>query len=627
MSRVNRMSALMMIGALVLGVVSPSFAQTPKVVEVAISGNTSINTDTIRNAVSLKPGDDYTEQAIEKDRSAITALGYFSAVTPHRDDVPGGIKVTYEVTENPRVTGIKILGSEPIPADKVLSLMKTKAGGVLNTTTLNQDVEAIQQYYGDLKYVGIVTEDIGIDPKTGVLTVPILVSRVESVVITGNRKTKSWVITREMKTQPGKVFNAKVLQEDYNRIYNLDILEEMKPYQLSNGSEVGLIKITIPVVEKKTGMVSLGFGYSSRQRLVGQARLAETNFRGRAQGLNLLWQQGTSEAVGGSASEEIGFNEPWIDKKHTSLSVNGYNRILYRFSSGIFGSDTFANDENYSERHQGGDITLSRPITEKTRVFVGGRFEKVSTDPSLLQLVPTLARPLDVIYSDLIRLVQDGTVTGGSLRLVHNSRDIEADPGTGSYDGISFEFGSVNASGFRAVPPVPDPLPVGPVIQTRERFPVKGPYEKSSIDIRRYYSKGGPKINPQDKRTTLAMRLRAGISNGEIPFFEQFFVGGSESIRGYREDRFWGTRMLVATVEIRKPIANSISGVLFADYGDAWAGGNQVNIAQLLQTQQFNGFLGVGVGMRVTTPIGRLRLDYGVGSEGSRTHFSMGQAF
>lgn len=622
MSRVNRILALIVVVVLILTVPGVGIAQTARVVDIAISGNSNINSDTIRNAVTLKPGDDYTEQAIEKDKAAIMALGYFSAVTPRKEDVPGGVKVTYEVTENPRICDIKVVGNEPIALDKVLGLMKTKANQVLNTNTLNQDIEAIQNYYGDQGYIAYVTEP-EVDPKTSVLSVPIVVIRVESVVITGNKKTKAWALLREMKTQPGNIFNVKVLKEDIIRIYNLDILEDVKPYQITPGSDIGVVKVTIPVVEKKTGMVSLGFGYSSRQRLVGQARLAETNFRGRAQGVNLLWQQGTSQAVGGSASEELGFYEPWIDKKHTSLSVNGFNKLLYRFSSGIFGSSSFANDQNYSERHQGGDVTLSRPISEKTRVFVGGRFDSVTTDPSLLaKTVKEVGQKPIVTYSDLIRIVQDGDITGGSIRLVHNTRDFDLDPGAGSYDGISFEFGTVSGNGFRVEP---DPDVDGSEIL--KPFPINGPFQKSSIDIRRYFSKGGKKLTPQDKRVTLAMRLRAGIASGELPFFEQFFVGGAESIRGYQEDRFWGNRMLVASVELRKPIAQSISGVLFADYGDAWAGGKQVNITQLPQTQKFEGFLGVGVGMRVNTPIGHLRLDYGIGSEGGRTHFSMGQAF
>lgn len=612
MSRANRMLAIMVTVVLILSVPGSVFAQTQKVVEVAVSGNVNINSDAIRNVIGLKAGMDYTEQDVEKDRAAIMSLGTFSAVTPHKEDVPGGLKVTYEVTENPKVSSIKIVGNDPIPVDKVIGLMKEKSGQVLNTTTLNQDIEAIQTYYGDQGYIAYVTEDIGVDPKTGTLTVPILVNRVQDVTITGNKKTKVWVFLREMKTKPGKVFNVKILKEDIIRIYNLDILEDIKPYQITPGTEIGMVKITIPVVEKKTGMVSLGFGYSSKQRLVGQARLAETNFRGLAQGVNLLWQQGTSEATGGSASEEIGFYEPWLDGKHTSLSINGFNRLLYRFSSGIFNTSTF---NNYNERHQGGDLTVSRPLTDTTRAFVSGRYEYVNTDPNLLKDTTTEGV---TTFSDLVNIVQKGTVAGGSVRFVHNSRDFDMDASAGGYDGLSLEFGTVDATGFRIPPPGGTEL---------IEFPVNGPFTKTSLDIRRYFSKGGRKLTPQDKRLTLAMRLKAGFASGTLPFFEQFFVGGAESIRGYREDRFYGNKMFLASIEMRKPIAQSISGVLFVDYGDAWGSPAQFNVTQLPQTETFQGNFGVGVGMRVNTPIGHLRLDYGIGSEGGRTHFSMGQAF
>ena len=165
---------------------------------------------------------------------------------------------------------------------------------MLNATVLNQDIAAIQDYYGEKGYVAYVTEEVGVNPQTGVLTVPILVHRVESVEIKGNKKTQSYVFLREMKTKPGTIFNRNTFRDDLMRIYNLDILEDIKQYEINPGSEIGLLKIVIPVVEKKTGQVSLGFGYSSSQRLVGQASLRETNFRGRGQGLNLLWEQGTT---------------------------------------------------------------------------------------------------------------------------------------------------------------------------------------------------------------------------------------------------------------------------------------------------------------------------------------------
>ncbi len=614
MRRISRAGSLVVLVLMAAMVAVPAIMwaqEAEKVVEVLVTGNQNINTDTIQNAVALKPGDEYTEQAVEKDKAAIMSLGYFVAVTDRVEQVPGGVRVTYEVTENPKINEIKVVGSEPIPPEKILEIMKTKPGQVLNTTTLNQDIEAIQAYYQEQGYFAYVTSDVGVNPETGVLTIPILVHTVESVEITGARKTKQYVFLREMKTQPGKVFNVKTLKDDIIRIYNLDILEDIKPYQIVPGTEMGQVKIVIPVVEKKTGQVSVGVGYSSRQKLVGQARLSETNFRGRAQGLNVLWEQGTTDAVGGRASYEVSFYEPWIDKQHTSLAVSAFNKVLYRFSSGIFGGGGIGTDDQiYNERHKGGDITLSRPLSDTLRAFLGGRFESVDTDPQLLD--PN---------SNLFEIAQQGDVFSGSIRGVHNTRDFELDPASGGYEALAFEFGRVDAVRFGA----PDANGNFPEI------PFVGNFEKSSGDIRRYFPlHGGPKTSPQDKRTVIATRLRVGVAGGKLPFFEQFFVGGAESLRGYREDRFWGTKMLLTSVELRKPIAQAISGVLFVDYGDAWDAPEEftnLTISGLSQHQGFKGYFGYGVGMRVVTPIGNLRLDYGIGSEGGRTHFSMGQAF
>ena len=577
-----------------------------KVVEVVIAGNVNINIETISNVTTLKSGDEYTEQAAEKDRVSIMSLGNFSAVSKRTEEVPGGVKVIYEVTENPRIIDIKVVGSEPMAPEKILELIKTKSGQVLNTASLDQDLESIMALYRDAGYIAYPTEDTGIDPQTGVLTIAILVHTVESVEISGNKKTKSYVFLREMKTKPGAYFNVKVLKDDIMKIYNLDILEEIKQYQITPGADLGTVKVVIPVVEKKTGQVSVGFGYSSKQRLVGQARLSETNFRGKGQGMNVLFEQGTTQAVGGPSSYELSYLEPWLDKNHTSLSVSAFSKVLYRFSSGVFSSGNI-DGEPYNERHKGGDLTLSRPLNDTTRIYLGGKFENVETDPALLDPV-----------NDLSSIVQDGDVTSGSLRMVHNTRDFDLDPAVGGYEAYAAEFGSVSAVTFR------------PDATQRTGFsqlPFDGTYTKGSFDVRRYFSRGGRKTTPQDKRITLALRLRAGLGGGTIPFFEQFFVGGAESLRGYKEDRFWGDKMLLLSAELRKPIAQAITGVLFADYGGAWGGDPNFVISDFSQSQSFEGNLGVGVGMRVTTPIGHLRLDYGVGNEGSRTHFSMGHAF
>ena len=111
------------------------------------------------------------------------------------------------------------------------------------------------------------------------------------------------------------------------------------------------------------------------------------------------------------------------------------------------------------------------------------------------------------------------------------------------------------------------------------------------------------------------------------------FLGGSQSLRGYLEDRFWGQNVLLGSIEYRRPLANRITGVLFSDVGDAWGANSafQFTNKQLRtdfqQSENFRLYPAIGVGLRVATPIGPVRLDYGYGLQGGRLAFSIGQSF
>jgi outer membrane protein insertion porin family len=154
-------------------------------------------------------------------------------------------------------------------------------------------------------------------------------------------------------------------------------------------------------------------------------------------------------------------------------------------------------------------------------------------------------------------------------------------------------------------------------------------FQKLQIDARRYISlRRGPRKSPKDRKPTLALRVVGGGIAGKTPFFEQFFVGGAETLRGYREDRFWGKNMFLTSAEYRAPLASSLTGVLFIDAGDAWGGPYQgVSFNGFSQHESLSPSVGFGLGLRVVTPIGPIRIDEGFGSEGARTHFSIGHQF
>jgi outer membrane protein insertion porin family len=164
------------------------------------------------------------------------------------------------------------------------------------------------------------------------------------------------------------------------------------------------------------------------------------------------------------------------------------------------------------------------------------------------------------------------------------------------------------------------------------------PITKVAADLRRYIPlqkhKGKtPADRAKERIPVLAVRFMAGTSAGRLPFFEQFFIGGADSLRGYLDDRFWGRNQLLMSMEYRRPLAQALTGVLFVDAGDAWGSRSAFQFddptlrTRYHQHENLSPRLSAGLGLRVTTPIGPIRLDYGYGSEGGRLHFSIGHSF
>jgi outer membrane protein insertion porin family len=151
---------------------------------------------------------------------------------------------------------------------------------------------------------------------------------------------------------------------------------------------------------------------------------------------------------------------------------------------------------------------------------------------------------------------------------------------------------------------------------------------KYNGEFRAYFTDQGrrPIDHLDAPRRVLALRLFYGSITGKTPFFEQYFAGGSQSIRGYAEDRFWGNNTLVAQAELRFPIQKAFSIVGFVDYGGAWGGYGSVN--EFTQSSKLQLHLGYGIGFSFRTPLGPLRLDLGFDEKGrSRTHFLIGTSF
>ena len=126
----------------------------------------------------------------------------------------------------------------------------------------------------------------------GVLNVTVVVTRVAEIKIVGNHKTRRNVILRAMNTKVNDYLNVFTLDRDRINLINLDLFEPggVNPSDYPLGA--GRVGITVNVVEKRTGTVTAGVGYSNRAQLIGFAEIVETNFRGMGESINLRGEVG-----------------------------------------------------------------------------------------------------------------------------------------------------------------------------------------------------------------------------------------------------------------------------------------------------------------------------------------------
>ena len=583
----------------------------PKISEIVVVGNKAFNSLSIVGFSGHHVGEVFTSAVLDEMKTNVFNTGYFGYNEGFSQDAvkvssetktDRQVKIVIEVDENPKITDILPSGSGPISGEEIKKMIRKTT--VYNVAQFNRDVQDIEERYGKAGYLATISGDSGPDAvNPSVLNVSLIVVRLAEIKLARNLKTKNKAVLREMKLKVGDYYNRETLKKDVSRLYNLNLFEEVIPQERDMGP--GKIGLTLSLPERRSGQVLAGVGFSNRQQLIGFAQIGETNFRGLAESVNLRWESG---GVTGRSTVEAGYFEPWIDRRHTSLNVSAYDRINVRFANTLTNSVSSTNnvgtDTRYYEKRVGATFTLARPFRDTYVASASLRAENVRTNN--LALDATNAQ-----------ILQDGpiAVLGGSLS--HDSRDVVFDPVTGGLQSI---LGQVGYADIRPVSGVTLAQVPGGIFG-------KTTFIKSLVELRKFISPTGPRKRLDQDKSTVAMRLQLGTSAGTLPFFEQYFLGGTESLRGYREDRFWGKNLFFGSVEFRQPLARSLKGVLFADVGSAWGGAYQNARINGFTQGGFRPHFGVGAGIRFRTPIGPLRLDYGIGDEGGRTHFSIGNAF
>ena len=267
------------------------------VYSIEIEGNNLISTEEIMQNVKLQPGDPYSVEAVQQNLKSIYDMGYFTdkmrAIPTKVDDK--NIKLKIIVQENVPITDFCITGNNSIATGDLLQILDSLVNKPQNIIKINEAIEEIQQYYASQGYILARVTSISDDPD-GMVNIAIDEGKIGTIIIEGNKKTKEFVVRRNILTQPGTIYNENLIKQDLMRLYGTQAFKDVKRTIERSEENPEVYDVTIHLEEQRTGTLSLGAGLDTATGFFGSGGFTDNNFRGNGQRVSLNLLAGTGSA-------------------------------------------------------------------------------------------------------------------------------------------------------------------------------------------------------------------------------------------------------------------------------------------------------------------------------------------
>lgn len=548
----------------------------------------------LKNIMAIIKGDAGAMKSdmLERDTGRIAAYyhnkGYVDATVgqPIVTREGNGIYITIPVEEGERYGIGTITFKEDYFHDdaKLLAAMQLKDEKIFSQEILRKDILKLTDMYAD---EGFAYADI--DPKVRKDTerklVDILIEvktgvkvKFERIEITGNTRTIDKVIRRELRVYEDEPFSATNLKKSKERLGRIGYFEDIN-LNPTKGSQEDTMKLDVQVKERPTGTFSIGAGYSSVDKLMFMGEISQRNFLGNGQMLSF---KGILGAVTNRFS--LNFAEPYLFDTQWYFGASLYNwEVSY---------------DDYTKDSAGAEITFGYPLTDELKFFVSPRMDYTK--------LSNVSEYASIFIRDSLNIHTTHSV---SFKLAYDTRNDFYLPSKGWYNTAAFEYAGGILGGDSA-----------------------------------FYKWTGTLSYYHPIWKSIVGHVRGGIgyvtegTGGRLPIYEKFFLGGIDSVRGFKSgrvspidpttgERIGGEDMAFIQMETIFPLIKDmgLNGVTFFDMGNVWGTEQNYSISDMRKS--------VGLGIRWLSPMGPLRVEWGYnldnkpGEDKSNWEFRMGGTF
>ena len=569
--------------------------------EISFKGNEKVTEKKLRRIIKTKKSGFlrsgvFDQEKFDEDLTRVVdyynSKGYIDAAIigwEPKYDENGRLFLTINLYEGNqyRIGTISIEGNTLFSQEILLRQLKFEKNEIFNSEEFDEKLNGIRSMYYEEGYI-YSTVSPQINPQGEIVNINIFVqennrAKVRQIYVEGNKKTKEKIIRRQLAIVPGDYFRQSLLIQSQRNIYNLGFFEPNIGLDYQPINDDGDIDLIFQLEDKESGTANMGVNYDEEDKLTGFLSLSHNNLFGKAWGLKLTW-----EFSGSKQEYDISFTNPYFYDTNILVGADVYHQ-----------RNDWKN-YNYKVIKSGGGFRIGTKIP-----WVN--YAKVTTGYSITQKQYSILDINDDVSTSLQDLADRGKILTSTafLTMERDDRDNVFRPGEGSLVRSYTELAGGILGGSENY--------IKEIIQTN------------------WYLKLFWKFS-------LGTRWRVGYvkafgDTDEVPPDELFYPGGTgaDGIRGYPdnsvvpEGQDGGRAEFITSTEITFPISgDQIIGVMFLDAGNSYNYLSEINVQKLKK--------GIGMGVRIMSPMGLLGFDYAYGMDRKvnnkwQFHFQFGSTF